>query len=1285
MATKFRNFVSPHVHIQSLDSASTPQEFAEKEVELGTGAITVTDHGTLVAVPEVYEMAKKHKLTPILGEEIYLRDDDCPILTAAGMKKDEQGTFANVRKYYHACIHCCDEAAYLTLAKETSLAFDRRGEKHGSEVKPLMTWEQIERIGSMNTTGTSGCLIGVVQGHLMNGNKELATAYYEKMRSCFKPGAFYVEVFPHVCDRYWDQGVYLKFPDGEQKYRAEKKLSVRVNEKEIEVTAMELHKRMKLFQEHGKVQLLAVKHYYTWYPFEAPKDLVDTEYREGFYINDCTEWSPDGDLQKPANQFVIEMAKKYGDKILIGDDSHFAVPEHHEFQTSKLLSGGGNWRFHTSYHRQNSAAAFEHFKNTLGISEREFEEWIDNSYEFRDRFKDFKFNPKVRMVTKRYPEDTLGHLRELILAKGRMRFDDQRYIDRLQSEIRMLHENGTIDLLPYFFFSQEVVQQYIPARKSTGPGRGSAAGILIAYLLGITHMDPIRYELSQDRFITTERILSGKLPDIDMDLPDRDLLLDPANGWLFKTFGECAAAIATKTSLRLKSSIKDVFRVKYGRVPDYIEALCRKLPNPPQGVDDEDWVFGYTAEDGKEMKGLIEESQELKSMAETHPDEWRKVCGLLSLARNYSRHASAFVVADEPISNFLPTQQISGYRTTQYTMKGVEAHGGLKFDFLGLATLNHIQTCIDILQQDAFGGPLLEDQIINGELVPSHMVVPHKGQLYFTWDLPNDQNVFRKMCEQDTETVFQLNTASARKWLKEFNHWKDEVEGKKSICSVVDVANFTALDRPGPLDAYVMGEDGKKHNMLQEYARRARGLPPIGEIPALTKILPDEYGVLVTQEGLQKVYQELTGCTGSEANEFRTFAAKKQRSKMEATYPGFMERASAKIGAEQARQIWDAMITFAAYGFCKAHATCYAAIAYTCAFLKYHYPLQWWTAVLTHTDKDKILEKLWPHCQSMVLPPSVSRSKATFSVEGDKIRAPLSFLGGVGPKAHQELVAGAPYKDIDDFAKRIYAVRATPVVAEDGTTKNGRSAVNRGVVYKLILSGALNDLFPHDIQKDDLAKFYAYETAMCENAPRKQLKKGGLSKIKTAKVDPKWINMTSLQRYLSRVSIFPTSPESSLGVLSDHNFEGLRFDGQFYQFSPSDNMTILKGLAEQGVEITNLYAVEGQQLQNFWTMEVPPDSNILCCAFVYVTAERRFRYHEQQRQALAVTFTSLGLAFESVKWPDRKTGILKAPSANLTETLCFVMFSRYKTEKAPVIEAIIPIAKLETEEKDDEE
>jgi DNA polymerase III alpha subunit len=209
-----RNFVTCHCHQQSLDTASTPEAFAAKELELGTGYLTVTDHGTLQAARKVYDLAKKKKLTPIIGLEAYLRDDDCPILLAAGVKKDEKGTLSEYSKYFHLTMHFLDQEAYETGVKLLSKA-DARAEKHGSEKKPLFTWADLEEIGAKNTTMTSSCLVGVVQRHLLDHDSvENATAYYERIRGLCKPGNFYVEVFPHDCSKNWDSAGYLIYADG---------------------------------------------------------------------------------------------------------------------------------------------------------------------------------------------------------------------------------------------------------------------------------------------------------------------------------------------------------------------------------------------------------------------------------------------------------------------------------------------------------------------------------------------------------------------------------------------------------------------------------------------------------------------------------------------------------------------------------------------------------------------------------------------------------------------------------------------------------------------------------------------------------------------------------------------------------------------------------------------------------------------------------------------------------------------------------------------------------------
>jgi DNA polymerase III alpha subunit len=1286
-----KNFVSPHVHIQSLDSASTPDAFAKREVELGTGAITCTDHGWMGACSDTYELAKKHSLTPILGVEAYLRDDDCDILKKHGIEKDEKGTFASYNKYYHLCIHCKNQQAYSALSERLSWASINRSEKHGSEKKPLFSWSDLEMLGEYDVTMTSGCLIGVVGRHFQqHGRADIAEDYYQRLRGLVKPGNFYVEVFPHKCTHYWESAVYLTFEDGtKRRFRPEKRIRVNGDKGPLEPTAVELSKMFKKLGEN--VTLTAVKNYRTWDDEKEIKRIVEINAVEGFQENECKPWSPTPDYQKGVNEMLVHFAKKYGDKIIISDDAHYAYAEDKAIQDMKLTSSGGTWKFHNTYNRMSSDEARETLMHTLGIDERTFEEWIDNSHEFKSQFKDFKFVDKVQLPVSRYPADTLSHLRTLIAKHGRMDWNNAAMRERLQKEIELFHKNGTIDLLPYFFLAEEVIDVYRQRRLMTGPGRGSSSGTIISYLLGITHIDPLRFDLSLDRFITLDRIKSGKLPDIDMDLPDRDVLMDPQNGWLVKEFGDKAAAIATKTSLRLKSSIKDVMRSKYGKVPGEIEVLCNRIPLPPQGIDDASWVFGYHSDDGKEVKGLFEESEDLRNFAAQYPEEWEVVKGALGIARGFSRHASAWVLSEVPIHTFAPVTEISGYRTTQYTMGGVEARGGLKMDFLGLACLKDLQDCVDFLQKKN-GGLITEDQIINGIKVPGHFCVPIKGQLYSIWDLPEDQAVLRDVAEGKTETVFQLNTKSAIKWLKEFNHWADEENGKKAISSVMDIANFTALDRPGPLDAEVTDPETKRSfNMLQEYARRARGLKPIGEVPALTELLPETYGVLVTQEGLEKAYRVLTECTGAEATDFRGNVAKKKMDKVEKAYPKFMERAGAKIGPIEAQKVWDQMITFGRYGFCKAHAVDYAHIAYACAYFKKHFPLEWWCAVLKNADKKEIVEKFWKFCKNYVNPPDIQFSGAVFEIQGNKIRAPLSFLQGVGPKAHEELVEGRPYTDIAGFCQKIRdrkVAKAVPSIdKETGEPKRdkqgnvkmrlGRSALGAGVVNKLICSGVMDSLFDPDILLVD--KLYKY----LEISSR-------LDGKKTFKLDPKWTSIDGIDQYQIMKEILPISAVSLHAVMKNFPHFGVeeirRGDNVSYKLTnPPDEIKEVFKYYKLPQFPEGLHLLEGNAMEYFNTdFPIETGTRWLIGTFAFIVSDRRFKYAEGKKEAMDLTIDSSGYLFNAVMWPEQDTGKLKGPKEDLTNTICFVILSRYRQDRPATIQAVHVIRAAQGTESEEE-
>lgn len=760
-------------------------------------------------------------------------------------------------------------------------------------------------------------------------------------------------------------------------------------------------------------------------------------------------------------------------------------------------------------------------------------------------------------------------------------------------------------------------------------------------------------------------------------------------GWLYERFGDCVAAISTNTMLRLKSSIKDVSRAFHGRVDGDVEVLCKKLPNPPQGIDDSDFIFGYTGDDGKEVKGLFEQSKELQAYAERRPEEWAIVVKMLGIARQKSRHACAFVIADEPVHNFIPLQTISGVKTTQYTAPWVEAVGGLKMDFLGLNSLKDIGAAIKLIQRRN-GGYITKDQRLDNKRVPGFRIVPRNGEMHDIWKLPEDQAVFNDIASANTETVFQLNTNSARQWLKQFNYEKSP--GIKAIDSIEAISAFTALDRPGPLDAKVKDElTGREHNMLVEYANRAKGLPATDPIEALNKMLPETYGVMVYQEQLQKIYQYLTGCDGIEANTFRTNVAKKKMDKVLKAYPNFMEKATAKIGASDAAKVWEQTVTFGQYGFNKSHSICYSTIAYACAWLKHYYPVEWWCSVLRNADKKEITEKFWRHSKQWIDLPDVRFSGDEFDIQGDRIRAPLNFINGVGPGAHAELCAGRPYADINDFCEKVvkHKVAGTkPVLDAQGVqvvdakgkpkVKAGTSAINKGVVARLIVSGVMDSLFPPEVDTT-LGKLQAYETAMAEAVSRVTGKKA-----KPGKVDPKYIDLTAITRFQMQKTILPIYTDSVIPILHRMDCDGVKHYKDEYYYLP-ETADVLRDIKEQRGDndrIEQIPLVDGQQLKFYnEDYEIYDGQRLECAAAAYIVGERRFTYKNGTKEAVEVVMDVDGEQFTFVKWPDRETGQLVAP-AGLTGSIAILTLTRWKTDRPFAIDVIRVVQPPITDEKE---
>ncbi len=423
--SKFTNYSEIHCHIGSFDSGSTPEAFVKREIELGTGSICCSDHGTMTSCIDTYLLAKKNNLIPILGIESYIRDDNCPILLEAGIPKDENNSYKKYSKYHHSLIHCKDQKAFEFLGLKLSKA-DAKAEFHGSERKPIFNWQDMEEIGAYNITASSGCLAGVCGRHFLMGRKDLAVKHYEKIRGIVGREKFIVELFPHVCDTKWEAGAFITLENGEErKYWKGKTIRVERNGKSEDLTVEELSRK---FSPKDAWKLIAIKDRQTWNELEPHLGISDAKHVEAFLKNECTPDWPDGDVQLGMNKFMYELAKKYNDRLMIAGDSHYAYPDEHVVQDIKLINLSGGLRFNQGYYRQSSDEAFEYFKGKMGITEKEFESWVDGSKEWADGFKNFTLDSPVSLPTKFYPENTTKHLKTLIDKHGRMRWNDEVWV-----------------------------------------------------------------------------------------------------------------------------------------------------------------------------------------------------------------------------------------------------------------------------------------------------------------------------------------------------------------------------------------------------------------------------------------------------------------------------------------------------------------------------------------------------------------------------------------------------------------------------------------------------------------------------------------------------------------------------------------------------------------------------------------------------------------------------------------------------------------------------------------
>lgn len=539
------------------------------------------------------------------------------------------------------------------------------------------------------------------------------------------------------------------------------------------------------------------------------------------------------------------------------------------------------------------------------------------------------------------------------LCEGGFEHRYEKVTDELKK--RLDYELGVIKHMGYagYFLIVKDFCDYARSRKiPVGPGRGSAAGSLVSYLLRITSVDPIRFELLFERFLNPDRI---SMPDIDIDFADRGR--DKIIQYVIEKYGkDNVCQIITFGTMAARGVIRDVGRVlsmPYGDV----DKIAKMIPGTPGTT------LSSALEAVPELRDLKKKDQRVKRLIDY-------ALTLEGLARHCSTHAAGVVIAPSALTDYVPLFKGSKDEiTTQYDMKMVETIGLLKMDFLGLRTLTVIDDAI-------------------------HMVEDRHPDVKIDIDnLPlDDPEVYKIFASGQTIGIFQFESSGMRDYMRRL--------GPENL---TDITVMNALYRPGPLDS----------GMIDTYIACKRGESKVEFLhPGLKEILGDTYGVIVFQEQVLKIANRLAGYSLGSADLLRKAMGKKDANLMAEQKKGFLAGAAKrKIDPKIAEEVFNQIETFARYGFNKAHSTCYALIAYQTAWLKHYYPKEFMAALMTSEmgNSDRIMVLL-EECRRMgikVLPPDVNESRTHFTVVGDKIRFGLLAVKNVGEAAADAITEAA--------------------------------------------------------------------------------------------------------------------------------------------------------------------------------------------------------------------------------------------------------------------------------------
>jgi len=713
--------------------------------------------------------------------------------------------------------------------------------------------------------------------------------------------------------------------------------------------------------------------------------------------------------QQKTNPALVEIARRIGAPLLATNDSHYTHREDHVahdallcVQTGALIDDPKRFKFEGEEHYLKPAAEMRHLfaelpeacDNTLLIAERANVE-IDFGRPSLPRFP-----VPAEFTGETYEERAAAYLRQLSIDGAKERYGHAlpgEVLQRLDYELGVI---GDMGFSAYFLVVWDLIHFARSQRIRVGPGRGSAAGCLVAYCLRIVDLDPIKYDLLFERFLNPGRI---QMPDIDMDFDERyraDMIKYAADRY----GSDHVAQIVTFSTIKARAAVRDAARV-LGYPYIVGDKIAKAMPPLLMGRDTPlaaclDRVEGH--EDGFAAAG------ELRTMYETDA-EAKKVIdvakGLEGLRRQDGIHAAAVVITDEPLTEYVPVQRKPDGNNpddapivTQYEMHGVEDLGLLKMDFLGLRNLSVIERALDLIEVSTGSRPDID-------------TIPL-----------DDPDTFAMLCRGDSMGVFQLEGGPMRSLMRSL-----------APSSFDDVAALVALYRPGPMAA----------NMHRDYADRKNGRQPVSYLhPDLEEVLGDTYGLMIYQESVMRVAQKIAGYDLAEADNLRKACGKKNRVLIQAEREKFVAGCVA-TGYEESlgTDLFDIIEPFADYAFNKSHAYGYGFIAYQTAWLKAHYPVEYLASLLTSVKDNKDKTALYlAECRTMgieVLVPDVNRSLAEFAADfsdgegtvgaqGDKpgaITFGLAAVRNVGEGlvglVVAEREAHGPFADFYDFCQRV--------------------------------------------------------------------------------------------------------------------------------------------------------------------------------------------------------------------------------------------------------------------------